>query len=150
MSSHETFMRRCLKLAEMALQQGDAPVGSLLVRDGQIIAEGIEGVKAQQDVTLHAEIDAVRQACQVLGTLDLTGCTLYTNVEPCVMCSYAIRQTRISQVVIGMEISSLGGVSSACAFLLDPTVPDWGLPPMIVTNVLLEECLILRSQYHQP
>jgi tRNA(adenine34) deaminase len=122
-------------------------VGSVVVHHGQIIAEGIEGVKAQQDVTWHAEIEAVRKACQTLRTLNLRDCTLYTNVEPCVMCSYAIRQTGISQVVIGMETASLGGVSSACAILTDPTIPGWGSPPVVVTDILREECLALRSEY---
>ncbi|HXW00196.1 MAG TPA: nucleoside deaminase [Anaerolineae bacterium] len=147
MSIHEAFMRRCLELARIALYEGDAPVGSLVVRHGQIIAEGVEGVKAQQDVTWHAEIDAVRKACRALGTLDLKDCTLYTNVEPCVMCSYAIRQTGISQVVIGMETASLGGVSSAYAILSDSTIPGWGSPPVVVTDILKEECLQLRSRY---
>jgi tRNA(adenine34) deaminase len=119
----------------------------VVVRHGQIIAEGIESVRAQQDVTWHAEIDAVRKACQTLRTLDLKNCTLYTNVEPCVMCAYAIRQTGISQVVIGMETDSLGGVSSACAILSDPPIPGWGSPPAIVTDILREECLALRAEY---
>jgi tRNA(adenine34) deaminase len=130
-SIHETFVRRCLELARIALYGGDAPVGSLVVRHGQIIAEGIEGVKAQQDVTWHAELDAVR------------------NVEPCVMCSYAIRQTGISEVVIGMETASLGGISSACAILCDPAIPGWGPPPAIVIDILREECLQLHSSYSQ-
>jgi tRNA(adenine34) deaminase len=147
MSIHEVFMHRCLELAWIALYEGDAPVGSLVVCHGQIIAEGLEGVKAQQDVTWHAEIDAVRKACQALGTLDLKDCTLYTNVEPCVMCSYAIRQTGISQVIIGMETATLGGVSSTCAILIDPTIQGWGSPPAVVTDILRGECLAVRAEY---
>ena len=87
----EAFMRRCLDLAQGARQRGDAPVGALIVRDGQVIAEAGERVDSALDIAGHAEIVAIRLACQVLGSLDLTGCILYTNAEPCVMCGYAIR-----------------------------------------------------------
>ena len=73
---HEEYMRRCRQLAQEALRGGDAPVGSLVLREGRIIAEGVEGVKARKDVTAHAEIIAIRKACAVLGMLDLSGCTL--------------------------------------------------------------------------
>src|SRR5689334_1634155 len=88
-SPHERYMRRCIELARRALDTGDAPVGALVVADDRIVAEGIEGVRARSDVTAHAEIEALRAASKGLGTLNLTGCTLYTSVEPCVMCAYA-------------------------------------------------------------
>ncbi len=97
MSDDEDFMRRCLELGRIALQRGDAPVGSLIVLNKRIIAEGIESVKSKNDPTAHAEIEALREACRTLETIDLSGGTLYTNVEPCWMCSYAIRQTQISK-----------------------------------------------------
>lgn len=98
---HARYMRRCVELAQRAIASGDPAVAALIVRDGDVIAEGIEGVKVGTDVTAHAEIEAVRAACRRLGTLNLTGCTLYTNVEPCVMCAYAMRLARLSTVVTG-------------------------------------------------
>ena len=111
-TEHEKYMHRCRQLADEAVRGGDAPVGSLVLRDGKIIAEGVEGVKAQNDPTAHAEILAIRKACAALGTLDLSGTTLYTTTEPCLMCSYAIRQTRISRVVIEKRTEQGGGVTS--------------------------------------
>ncbi len=110
-------------------------MGSLVLRDGQIIAEGVEGVKAQMDVTAHSEIIAVRKACAVLGTLDLSGTTLYTTTEPCLMCSYAIRQTRISQVVIENRTENGGGVTSQYPILSDSSFPNWAPPPDIILGI---------------
>jgi tRNA(adenine34) deaminase len=111
-SQHESYMRLCVKLAGIARERGEVPVGSIIVRDGAVIAEGIEGVRAQHDVAHHAEMEAIRRACQILQTLDLSGCTLYTSAEPCFMCSYAIRGCRIGTVVFGAPVNTVGGFSS--------------------------------------
>lgn len=98
---HEHYIRRCIELAREAIRTKDSPVGSLIVRGDQVIAEGVEAVHGACDVTAHAEIQALRAAFVRLHSLDLTGCTLYTSVEPCIMCAYAIRLARISTVVSG-------------------------------------------------
>lgn len=82
MANDEDFMRRCLQLGRMSLIAGEAPVGSLIVIGGKIIAEAGESVKSKTDPTAHAEIEAVRAASEKLGALDLRDATLYTNVEP--------------------------------------------------------------------
>lgn len=145
MSNDEDFMRRCLKLGRIAMKNGDAPVGSLIVFNGQNIAEGIESVKSKNDPTAHAEIEAVREACRKLETLNLSGATLYTNVEPCWMCSYSIRQTQISRVVFGSRNEQIGGVTSEFSVLLNdnlkPPVPE------IVAGILRVECdMILANE----
>ena len=84
--SATTYMRRCLELAERAAQAGDTAVGALIVRGDEIVGEGIERIRATLDPTAHAEVEAIRQACQRLDTLDLRGCSLYSTVEPCVLC----------------------------------------------------------------
>jgi tRNA(adenine34) deaminase len=136
---HERYMRRCIELSRRALAAGDAPVGALVVLNDRIVAEGIESVKARRDVTGHAEIEAVRSACERLGSLNLTGCTLYTNVEPCVMCAYAIRLARVSVVVTGARSSdaewTLNGwrVLTSGDILLDTPAPS------VVRDVLSSE-----------
>ena len=115
MLDDEHFMRRCLKLGRRAMANGDAPVGSLVVFDGKVVAEGIESVRFKFDVTAHAEIEAIRLACEKQHSLDLTGATLYTNVEPCWMCSCAIRRTKIGRVAFGSKNEEVGGVSSGGA-----------------------------------
>ena len=136
----EVLMRRCIALARIARQRADAPVGALVVRDGQVVAEASERVDSALDVAGHAEVVAVRRACQTLGTLDLTGCVLYTNAEPCFMCSYAIRQTGIGRVVIGAEVPAVGGVTSRYPILVAADIPGWPAPPVISNGVLRDEC----------
>ncbi len=131
MSHTETFMRRCQNLAEQAMSLGDPAVGAVIVRDGRVIAEARDQVKSTRDVAAHAELSAVRLAFAALETLDLTGCTLYTNVEPCWMCSYAIRESRISQVIIGAAVDSISGVTSRYPILTDGQVDGWSAPPSI-------------------
>jgi tRNA(adenine34) deaminase len=147
MAIDEEMMRRCLELGRIALDKGDAPVGSVLVMNGQIIAQGIEAVKAQNDPTAHAEIEAIRLACDRLQTLDLPSCILYTNIEPCWMCSYAIRQTRIGRVVFGIRNEKVGGFSSKFQVLTDENLK---LPlPRIQAGLLQEECELLFAEYQR-
>lgn len=144
MKTDEDFIRRCLELGEIARQTNDAPVGSIVVLNNRIIAEAVESVKAKNDPTAHAEIEAVRAACQTLETLDLSGATLYANVEPCWMCSYAIRQTRISRIVFGSRNRKTGGVSSKFAVLRGENLK---LPvPEIAAEILRAECDALSVQ----
>jgi tRNA(adenine34) deaminase len=135
---YEIWMRRCLALAWEARSTGESPVGAVIVRDGRILAEASEHVKMPFDVTGHAELIAIRDACRILGTMDLPHCTLYTNVEPCWMCSFAIRETGISQVVIGAPIAEIGGATSGFPILSSTGVSGWGPPPEIVWAALEE------------
>jgi tRNA(adenine34) deaminase len=132
-------MRRAVALARIARANGDTPVGSLVVRKGRIIAEGFEVVKKHMDISGHAELIVTRNACSELQTLDLSGCTLYSTAEPCFMCSYAIRQTRISKVIIGGRASKAGGISSQHPILTDAQIAGWGEPPEIVAGLLEAE-----------
>lgn len=138
MTDNEHFMRRCLELGKIAQSFGDAPVGSLIVLDGKIVAEGIESVKSAYDPTAHAEILAVKNACEKLRTLDLSGAVLYTNVEPCVMCAFAIRQTGIGKVIFALTNSQVGGINSKFKILTDPKFPAKYAPPEIQMFLLPE------------
>ena len=139
-------MRRAIALARIALANGDTPVGSLVVDKYRIIGEGFEAVKKYMDVSGHAELIAIRNACSALQTFDLSGCTLYSTAEPCFMCSYAVRQTRISHVVIGRPTPTVGGISSHHPILIDAEIPGWGKPPDIVFGLLEAECFALHSE----
>lgn len=138
-------MRRCISLARIAKDRGDSPAGALLVRDGNIIAEGIESGKTRQDITCHAETEAIRQAVKLLRTNDLSDCTMVTTHEPCIMCSYVIRHHRIKLLVVGVTTGEIGGYSSALPVLLDTTITRWGHPPLIIDGILEQECRALRD-----
>lgn len=141
----EAYMKRAIALAKIALTNGDTPVGSLVVHRRKIIAEGVEAVKKEMDVSAHAELIAIRDACLALRTFDLSGCVLYTTAEPCFMCSYAVRQTRIGRLVIGRGTPKVGGISSNHPVLTDPHILGWGEPPEIISGVLESECVALHS-----
>jgi len=83
----ETFMRRAIALSEQALgEAGAGPFAAVIVRDGAIVGEGINRSRAKHDPTSHGEVEAIRDACGRLKTVDLSGCDLYTTCEPCTMC----------------------------------------------------------------
>ena len=138
-------MRRCIELAKIAKERGDSPVGSVIVRDGQIVGEGIEGGKTHRDITFHAEIEALRHATANLGKTDLSGCIMVTTHEPCIMCSYAIRHYKIGLIVVGMTTGEIGGYSSALPVLLDRTISKWTTPPKIIDGILEQECKALHN-----
>ena len=144
MESHVTFMRRCIELADLARKTGDFPVGALIVQDSRIISEATEAVRANFDITAHAETLAIRRACSILRSIDLSGCILYTTAEPCWMCSYAVRQTRIKQLIVGTTVPYVGGVSSKYPLLADSEISCWPPAPNVSFGILGEECERLR------
>ncbi len=137
----ETYMRRCLALALSAADGGETAVGAVVVRDGVIIGEGAESTRRLSDPSAHAEVMALRAACGRGRTLDLSGCELHTTVEPCLLCSYAIRRTGVTRVVYGAPAGQLGGVTSDYAVLVDPALGGCPPPPEVVSGVLAQECL---------
>ena len=143
---HEAYMRRCLELAREAGDRGDTPVGALVVLDGRIVAEASEELPTGQSVTGHAETLAVQRAIDSLGRADLADGTLYTTAEPCVMCSYVIRQARIAAVVYGWTTPLIGGVTSAYPILTAADLDPWRPAPAVIGGVLGEECLALRKR----
>jgi tRNA(adenine34) deaminase len=143
---HQHYMRRCIELAERALLTGDAPVGALLVLKGLVIAEGVEAVRARGDVTAHAEIEAVRLACARTGSLDLSNGTLYTSVEPCPMCAYAIRLARVGIVVTGARSSASEPPWSGMGLLASTDLLPHRPPPSIVREVLAGECRAIATR----
>jgi tRNA(adenine34) deaminase len=139
-------MRRCLVLGRTALAAGETPVGALVACGDDIVGEGREETRGLLDPSAHAEVQAVRAACRSLGSMDLSGCTLYTTVEPCVLCAYVIRRVGVSRVVYGVPAGQVGGATSRYAILEDPELTGWPAPLEIVAGVLAEECLALLRE----
>ncbi len=125
-------MEICEALAEIAAKKGNTPVGSIILKGNQIIARAEEAGHSKQDVTCHAEIEVIRKARKTIG-VDMSGFTLVSNKEPCVMCGYAIRFHKISTVVYKEKVSHLGSVSSSMKVLSSTEVPDnWSKAPEII------------------
>jgi len=130
--SNEQFMQRALELAQIHMHSGHGgPFGAVIVKDGSIIAEGWNCVTSASDPTAHAEIVAIRRACQNLNTFSLAGCTLYTSCEPCPMCMAAIYWARIDQVYFGAtrHDAAAAGFDDAAIYLeLDKAFNQRSIP----------------------
>lgn len=90
MSQKEDFMREAIRLSIKNVYEGGGPFGAVIVKDGQVIARGVNRVVPNNDPTAHAEVCAIREACRILHTFDLSGCEIYSSCEPCPMCLAAI------------------------------------------------------------
>lgn len=97
----EQFMRRAIELARIAESEGEVPVGALLVKDGEVIAEGWNQSIGAHDATAHAEIQTLRKAGEVLQNYRLLDTTLYVTLEPCPMCAGALLHSRVKRIVFG-------------------------------------------------
>ncbi len=97
-SDPQAFMAEALRLAEANVAAGGGPFGAVIVKDGAVIARGVNGVTVLGDPTAHAEVSAIREACRVLGTFDLSGGEIYASCEPCPMCLGAIYWARLDRL----------------------------------------------------
>jgi tRNA(adenine34) deaminase len=130
-------MRHALKLARRAQDLGEVPVGAVLVKDEEIVAEGWNRPIASHDPSAHAEMVAVREAAAALRNYRLGGLTLYVTLEPCVMCAGAIIHARIARVVFGARDPKAGAVDSVYDVIANPRLnhrPEW------TGGVLEQEC----------
>ena len=127
------LIKRCEILAEDAAAKGESPVGALMTKYGEIICEAVEASKNKNDVSCHAEVEAIRLAVKKLQTNDLSACVLYSTHEPCIMCSYAIRFYKIKKVIYQHAVNYLGGISSSMPLLISKEVPPhWSNIPDVV------------------
>ena len=130
MDMHQQYMNRCLELAQQAAAEGESPVGSFIVKDGKIIGEAYEKSRQLKDITRHAEMLAILDALQ--QTNDLSGSVMYSNVEPCILCSYAVRHYKIAKVVYVKSAGELGGTHSPYNILTAADIKSWGAPPEVI------------------
>ncbi|MBU8539103.1 nucleoside deaminase [Falsiroseomonas tokyonensis] len=122
----ETFMRRAIALsAQAAATPGAQPFGAVVVKDGQVVGEGFNQAIGKLDPTSHGETEAMRDACNRLGTLDLSGCTVFTSCEPCALCVAAMQIAKVDAVVYAAAMADsarvLGGVGPDRRVRVDAT-----------------------------
>lgn len=124
---HEEFLRRAIRLAVENVESGrGGPFGAVIVKDGQVVAEGANHVTTQHDPTAHAEIVAIRAACARLDTFELRGCTLYSSCEPCPMCLAAIYWARLDALYFaaGKDDASAAGFDDSFLYTQIPLPPE--------------------------
>ena len=146
MSSHEQHMDAVLERSGQALARGDCPVASIIVRDGRIVGEGQNRAISGGDPTAHAEVEAIRDACRKLGTRDLSGATLYSAMEPCPMCCWAIREARIDRVVLGARHAGMRRVDYG-AYSIEKLLAMTGASFELVTGVRVPGCEAVRRRW---
>jgi tRNA(adenine34) deaminase len=105
------MMRRCVELSALAVERRELPFACVICRGDEIVAQATNRVTQDGDVTKHAEILAIAEAQRVLGRTDLSDCTIYCSVEPCAMCAFPIRETRIGRVIYAISSPMMGGLS---------------------------------------
>ncbi|HPT99677.1 MAG TPA: nucleoside deaminase [Armatimonadota bacterium] len=140
----ERFMRMAIEKAREGVAQGGSPFGACIVRDGEVVACAHNRVWQETDITAHAEIVAIREACRKLGTIDLSGCEIYSTCEPCPMCFAACHWARLDRVIFGARIAD----AAACGFnelhLSNREMKEKGGSPVEITgDFLRDECVEL-------
>jgi tRNA(adenine34) deaminase len=137
------YMQKAIEQAEIAAAENEVPVGAVIVRNDEIVATGRNRREQGKNALLHAETDAIYNACQKLGGWRLWNCEIYVTLEPCPMCAGAIINSRIKRVVFGASDSKAGSFGSVVDFNNLP----YNHKPEIVSGVLKDECSSLLSDF---
>ncbi len=134
------MMRRCVALAQSAGLRREYPFAAVIGRRGEFICESLNMVRTDRDVTRHAEMVAISSAQRKLQSTSLDECTIYSTIEPCAMCSYAIREARIGRVIFGLRSPVMGGHSRWNILTdagLSSTLPEvFASPPNVLPGCL--------------
>ena len=145
MSDDIRFMNLALELAQAAADEGEVPVGAVVVRDGEVIGTGRNRREVCKNALAHAELEAIDNACRHLGGWQLVGCTLYVTLEPCPMCAGAIINSRIERVVQG----AMNPKAGSCGSLINLFDLSYNHRPEVVSGICAEESsALLKSFFH--
>jgi len=138
-------MAQALALAREAMEDGDVPVGCVIVRDGQIVGRGRNRREADGDATAHAELEAIRDACARLGSWRLHRCTLYVTLEPCPMCAGGIINARVEEIRYGAKDEKAG----CCGSVLNLFEERFNHRPRIYQGPLEEACQAVLQDFFE-
>lgn len=141
--SPEYFMSLALRLAAMAYERGEVPVGAVVVKDGKIMGSGFNERETGRCATLHAELTAIENACRALGSWRLSDCDLYVTLEPCPMCAGAIINARVRRVYIGALDAKAGAVRSVASLFEMP----FNHRPLVTCGILEQQCGQILSDF---
>ena len=119
MDFNKKFMRKAIALSIENVHNGGGPFGAVIVKDGKIIATGVNGVTKHNDPTAHAEVTAIRKASKKLGTFDLEGCEIYTSCEPCPMCLGAVYWAHLDKMYYGNTKTDAKNIGFDDSFIYD-------------------------------
>lgn len=143
MDEHKKFMKMALGRARTAAKHGETPVGAVVVKDGKVISGGRNRREMGKNALYHAEIFAIKSACEKLGGWRLHECDLYVTLEPCPMCAGAIINARIKNVYFGAYDKKAGSFGS----VVDLASLPYNHKPNIVGGIMQDECSALLSDF---
>ena len=139
----EGYMREALRLAREAAAAGEVPVGCVIVREGEIVGRGRNRREEKQSTASHAEMEAIAQANETLGSWRLDDCELYVTLEPCPMCAGAILNARVRRVWYGARDEGMG----ACGGVTNLFMESFPNRPALVGGILGEECRQVLAEF---
>ena len=142
---HRDYMARALELGRQAMEEGEVPVGCVIVKDGVVVGEGRNRRETARTALGPAETEAIHQACRTLGGWRLTGCTLYVTLEPCPMCAGAIVNARIPALYYGAKDDKAG----CCGSVLNLFEERFNHHPRIYGGLMEAECTALLQSFFQ-
>jgi len=140
--SQKEFMREAIKLSIDSINMGGGPFGAVIVKDGKFVAGSANSVTVDCDPTAHAEVNAIRKACKVLNTFDLSGCEIYTSCEPCPMCLSAIYWAHIETIFYGNTKEDARNIGFVDNFIYDEIALDKNNRQIKAIPFLREEAII--------
>ena len=143
---HAHYMAIALERAREAGERGNRPVASIIVRNGKVIGEGENTIYSDFDPSAHAEVAAIRRACASLRTLDLSGSTLYSSLEPCPMCFWAMQEAKVATLVLGGRYAGIGRTDMG-RYTVESFLEFTGRKLEVVTGVLQRECEQVRLDW---
>lgn len=143
MAIHEEYMKEALKLAEISENEGEVPVGAVVVCDGKIVGTGRNRREKEKNALCHAEIEAINNACKNLGGWRLFKCDLYVTLEPCPMCAGAIINSRIKNVYFGASDYKNG----ACGSVINLFQLDFNHKPNYEKGISEAECSEILTRF---
>jgi len=144
MRDHEYYMKLAISLAREAQDDGEIPVGAVVVDSGGfVMGRGRNRRQKLSSATAHAEIEAIEEACKSLGDWRLTGCSLYVTLEPCPMCAGAVIMSRIS----GLYFGARDDVTGSCGSVINLFMEPYGQSTQVTGGILADECGGLLSGF---
>lgn len=135
------FMRQAIDLSIENVRNGGGPFGAVIVRNGEVVATGVNNVVPHCDPTAHAEVTAIRKACQKVGDFKLDGCTIYTSCEPCPMCLSAIYWSGIERIFYGNTKQDAEDINFSDKFIYDELALPMTERRVPAVNIMREEAL---------
>ena len=141
-NEHQKFLQMAVDESRFSVEQGSSPFGAVIVKDGKVISKAHNTVVPSNDATAHAEVNAIRMAGRVLGTFDLSNCTLYTSCEPCPMCLNAAKWANIKEIYYAADRNDADQIGFRDRVFYEETTVE-------LKRILLSEATEVMQQWYQ-